>query len=102
MLLYKNLYHNQLYQTIFLRLCLDGIAGLKFLSQGKWRDCLAIIQAHFAFYAHLPQLIKRRNETHIYKIRKAALIYNASILWQHFIKGRKTYSEIDKIWRSNP
>ena len=50
LMLTKNLPKSSLFQIIFIRLVLDGIAGIKFLTQGKISHCIAIIKAHFSFY----------------------------------------------------
>ncbi|WP_053977178.1 glycosyltransferase family 2 protein [Mangrovimonas xylaniphaga] len=72
---------------VFTRLVLDGIAALKFLFELKFKHILSILKAHFSYYAHLPQLIKQRNQItqqkHYYKY--------TSILTRYYIKGQKTY-----------
>ena len=46
----KNLPHFSALGVIFLRLLLDGLAGIQFLLAGKPKHTFAIIRAHFAFY----------------------------------------------------
>jgi len=46
---------------LFIRLALDGIAGIKFLLEFKPRHTIAILHAHFSFYFHLGILISQRN-----------------------------------------
>ena len=46
LMLTKNLPDKQLFPLLFLRLCLDGLAGIQFIFKGKWTHCLAIIKAH--------------------------------------------------------
>ena len=48
------------FRQIFGRLLLDGLAGLRFLSQGELRQTLAIVKAHWHFFAKIPQLYQRR------------------------------------------
>lgn len=52
-LLFKNLPLFRFILVLLARLILDGIAGLKFIFEGKAKHCLAIIHAHFGFYAYL-------------------------------------------------
>ena len=63
--------------TIFLRLILDGISGIKLLLGGSFADFWAVIKAHFAFYAILPKL--KRNAP-----KQVSLIYQKSIVWEYF------------------
>lgn len=93
-MLYKNWpADGWLWPKIILRLVLDGLSSLLFLKVGQWRDVGAIIQAHGAFYSHLPQLIRQRsllkkqqtNEVHLYA---------RSIVWQYFGKGKKRFREM--------
>ncbi|MGB1218116.1 MAG: glycosyltransferase family 2 protein, partial [Saprospiraceae bacterium] len=46
----KNEKPNRYFSLIFWRLILDGVAGFRFLSQGKFKHVQAIIQAHWSFF----------------------------------------------------
>lgn len=59
-MLYKNWPENGLYITIFIRLVLDGIASLGYLTKGQFGDFFAVIKAHFAFYASIKALKLKR------------------------------------------
>nr|WP_321247277.1 glycosyltransferase family 2 protein [uncultured Psychroserpens sp.] len=76
-----------LFGIIFIRLTLDGIAGLKFLLSLKFAHCIAVLKAHFSFYMHLPRLLKERK-----RIPKKKNYYQTtSIVWSYFIKKRTHY-----------
>ncbi|WP_460218601.1 glycosyltransferase family 2 protein [Psychroserpens sp. MEBiC05023] len=79
--------HGFVFGIIFIRLILDGIAGLKFLLSFKPSHTIAIIKAHFCFYAHLPKLLKQRHhlpqKKNYYKMR--------SIVWSYYIRKRSRY-----------
>ena len=77
---------------IFIRMVLDGVAGLKFISEGKFSHCWAIIKAHFSFYSRIPSILLNRKKTK--KISKN-LMYSKSILVEYFIKKNKTYSNLN-------
>ncbi|MFN3487975.1 MAG: glycosyltransferase family 2 protein [Emticicia sp.] len=81
-MLYKNLPSEKLFSTIFLRLVLDGISGIKLLVDGSLSDFLAVIKAHFAFYAMIPKL-ERKTPKNVSKI------YQKSIVWEYFVKKQK-------------
>ena len=80
--LVKNAPGNYLW-LIFQRLILDGIAGVKFLLEGKPLHTFAILKAHFSFYAHFTKMQHKRKQipakrTDYYQVK--------SIVWNHFIK----------------
>ena len=77
---------------IFIRMVLDGVAGIKFLSEGKFSHCWAIIKAHFSFYSRIPSVLLNRKKT--IKISNS-LMYSKSILVEYFIKKNKTYSNLN-------
>ncbi len=88
-MLTKNVPFKTLFQILFLRLCLDGIAGIQFLFQGKLNHCFAIIKAHLAFYAHFNHYYKKRNSTqknNYFKIK--------SIVFAYFLNNGKMFDEI--------
>lgn len=95
-MLYKNLPTGHIFLTIFIRLVLDGLSGVRSLAAGNWRDTLAILRAHFAFYGWIPFLRKQRRAlAHLRTNRIThAQIYPRSIIWQYFVKGKKTFREL--------
>ena len=74
---------------LFQRLVLDGIAGVKFLFEGKPIHTWAIIKAHFSFYVHFSKMLKKRK-----KIPNKQLNYYAtkSIVWNYFVNGKKKFT----------
>lgn len=88
LMMLKNLPKNQLFHVLFIRLILDGIAGIHFLFQGKFKHLLAIIKAHFAFYYLLPSSYKKREPF------QAEIYYKTkSIIFQYYIKGGKIFDK---------
>jgi GT2 family glycosyltransferase len=86
-MLLKNLPEEKLFYTMFLRMCLDGIAAIHLTTQGKLWAIPTIFKAHFYFYRHYFSLLDKRQQvqqrvvTHIHKE-----IYNKSIVYKHFVK----------------
>lgn len=88
---------------IFVRLVLDGIAGLRFLTQGQWKHIGAILRAHWAFFGRIPKYGKKRKSL---RQRIAQVAYNGdlhyqeagyykgSIIWAHFAQGKKRFEEL--------
>ncbi|MFC5409901.1 glycosyltransferase family 2 protein [Larkinella bovis] len=97
-MLYKNLPTGHVFLNILIRLVLDGLSGGRLLVSGHWRDTLAILRAHFAFYSWLPFLRQQRNA--LAELRNNRIthpqIYPHSIIWQYFAKGRKTFRDLRK------
>jgi len=76
---------------ILFRLILDGIAGAKFISEGKLSHCFAIVKAHFSFYSRIPVvLIKRRRTRKI----ESSIKYKKSILIQYYLLKNKKFSQL--------
>lgn len=75
---------------VFTRLLLDGIAGIRFILQGRFLHFWAIIQAHFSFYYHIPTLLKKRK----YQKIKQSYTSLTSIVYAYFIKKKKSFSEL--------
>ncbi|MFH1120409.1 MAG: glycosyltransferase family 2 protein [Bacteroidota bacterium] len=92
-LLYKNLPSDQLLPVFASRLILDGIAAFKFLVDGGFSDFWAVIRAHMSFYRRFPvHRLKRQAINH----RKVSCIYNGNIVVDHFLRGKKKYTEISQ------
>ncbi|OYT15594.1 MAG: dTDP-Rha--alpha-D-GlcNAc-pyrophosphate polyprenol alpha-3-L-rhamnosyltransferase [Bacteroidetes bacterium 4572_77] len=90
-LLYKNLEKKNVFWVFMWRLILDGVAGLKFLLDGNWKDTLAIIKAHSHFYGNLAQLkIKRKKIVQ----KPVSQIYHRNIVFEHFVKHIKTFNKL--------
>lgn len=86
LMLVKNLPKNKLISIIFIRLCLDGLAGIQFIIKGKFSHCFAILKAHFSFYCLLSKNLKKRN-TH----QNKQYYHTKSIVYNYFIKGIKFF-----------
>lgn len=94
-LLFKNLPDSYLYRTIFARMVLDGLAFFHFIVAGKMNHARAILRAHSAFYKSLNQLRAKRKltkQTHQMKSLKG--VYNASIVFEFYLKSIKLFKEL--------
>ncbi len=84
--LLKNLPTKSVFFIIFIRLILDGIAGVKFIFEGKFAHTFAIIKAHFSFYANVFKFISKRQN-----LNQLNNYYNLkSVVWYYFILNKKT------------
>ena len=89
LMLTKNLPKKELYKVLFIRMILDGSAGIQFLLKGKINHFWAIIKAHVAFYSLYSSHFKKREgfQTEKYYTVK-------SIVYLYFIKNIKTFKTI--------
>lgn len=89
LMLVKNVPKNNLFTVLFIRLILDGIAGLQFLFKGKPKHFWAVLRAHFSFYNLLPKFSKKRVKI----VRKK--YYNVtSIVYEYYVKKLKIYKNL--------
>jgi len=92
----KNASPRFLFFKIIYRMILDGVAAFKFLAEGHGSHFIAVIKAHFSFYACLPSTLKKRDEMRLMCGFKDATtgVYTENIVFTHFVKGVKNYSEL--------
>ena len=82
----KNLPKAQLFPALLIRLILDGVAGLRFLLQGKPKHLWAILEAHFYFYSHIFKFLGKREGIQSKKYYKIN-----SIVYRYFLKNGKVF-----------
>jgi GT2 family glycosyltransferase len=89
LMLTKNLPQNTLFQVLFIRMILDGVAGVKFVFSGQFVHCLAIIRAHFSFYRLFFKNYKKRG-------KKQTEIYfkTISIVYGYYVKAGTIFADI--------
>ncbi len=92
-LLYKNLPKGKFYQTLFIRMLLDGVAALQFLATGQFRSFAKVMAAHRDFYKSLKKLGQKRKELLAKATTfKHAEIYRGSIIVDFFIFKKRKFS----------
>lgn len=89
LMLTKNLPKPALINILLLRLMLDGLAGLQFLFKGQAAHCLAILRAHFSFYAVFWKTLKKRNPPQFQNYYAVK-----SIVYRYFIKKTHTFKRL--------
>ncbi|MBP9793153.1 MAG: glycosyltransferase family 2 protein [Flavobacterium sp.] len=88
LMLVKNIPDHQLIPILFIRLVLDGVAGIQFLLKGKWKHFWAILQAHFSFYSLFKNAYKKRG-----LIQKDTYYSVKSIVYDYFIQRKTTFEK---------
>ena len=92
-MLYKNLPFYQLLWKLPLRFLLDAISAWKNIFAGQLPYFKAVVQAHFAF-TYWVIFHKKEKTIKSPTTKKLNGWYKGSIVWDHFIAGKKTFKEI--------
>ncbi len=88
LVLLKNKKGFSVWWLLFVRLLLDGLAALVFLFQGKTSHFIAIIKAHFSFYALIPTFLKKRK-----KYASIVKYYSIkSVVWMYYMNKKRTFN----------
>jgi GT2 family glycosyltransferase len=91
----KNYRSGNLFIKICWRLCLDGLASVKFLFSFQFGHIFAVAKAHFNFYAKLGSMLKKRKALGKNLNINNEGTYDGGIVWQAFAKGNKIYSDLE-------
>lgn len=92
-ILQKNLPIGDAYSRIFIRMCLDFVAWIHFLLQGKTDFAFAINKAHFHFLKGLSANARKRTVKQI-SFQKHVGQYPSSIVYAYFIKKIRFFSQL--------
>ncbi|MBK9254402.1 MAG: bifunctional riboflavin kinase/FAD synthetase [Saprospiraceae bacterium] len=95
---------NESFETILwsfpIRLILDGLAGIKFILQGKFSSTIAIVKAHWNIFSNFGQIMKSKSDTDqiVHKNRvdypNQKGKYKGLIIWDYFVKGKRNFSSL--------
>lgn len=95
--LFVNLPSNRRAFVIASRLFLDGVWAIKALISRDFQDIFAIIRGHWAFFAKLGHWNKKRKAIYGNSLPDSMPVagyWPKSIVWAHFVKGKKKFSEL--------
>ena len=84
----KNLPAGKLFPVLFVRLCMDGLAGARFFFRGDFPHFWAVLKSHYWFYRKLSYFLDKRQGKkykNYYKIK--------SIVYLYFIKKQMIFDE---------
>lgn len=95
-MLHKNLPTKNLWTTIFLRLCLDGVAGIVYLLKAQPTFTWAVFKAHLSFYFTRDKKTIRSQWNHLNFLNPMNTTgwYPHSIVWNYYVKGKKIFRKI--------
>jgi GT2 family glycosyltransferase len=89
-ILLKNAPKEKILLLIFLRLILDGLAGIRFLLQLKPLHTAAVLRAHFNFYLSFVKIWRKRENLS----EKTKYYGVSSVVWAYYIKGIRTFKSL--------
>jgi hypothetical protein len=91
-MLIKNLPEKDLYKRLFIRLLLDGLAGVYYVFSLNFSSVWAIIRAHFSFYLFYRSMINKRTLNN-----KSANYYHIkNIVIKYFFQKKLNFSDFNK------
>lgn len=87
-----------LFFKIKYRLFLDGIAAIKFLTDGEPGHLIAVLKAHFAYYAWLPRILRKRKLAKKHPKFKFTIskVYSGNIVLDFFVRKKKVFSDLNQ------
>ena len=91
----KNMRVGEAFWKIWCRFFLDAVSAIKSLFAGEATYFIAIIKAHFAFLYWL--FFVKRKRSFLYDNKRKLMGYlRGSVVWAHFVGGKKRFDEIVK------
>jgi len=94
-LLFKNLPERKFSRILFIRKILDGLAAIFFLMKGDLKNFIAVWKAHRHAVRERTSLIEKRARVRSLGNRDPEnLILNKSIVYEFYVKRKKTYNNI--------
>ena len=95
-MLYKNLSDTELSHVMRMRRFLDYLAAFETLVLNRnWGDFKAIFKARRAFKAWKHEFDEDRRKIQASRVKEEIpQVYNLSIIWQYYAKGKKLFSQL--------
>ena len=90
-MLYKNLPAKRLHCVLSFRMLLDGVAALKFLTEGHLGEYRAVRKAHKEYRAWKPKLKEKRKRINPHEVGE---VYRRPLLIEYFLLGKKRFSDL--------
>ena len=81
--------------VITIRIWMDLLALIRFLSEGKRKDAWAVSRAHQNFVLSLFKPSKKNKKLNVPKKYPLKGIYKGSLVWAFFVKKKRHFTELD-------
>ncbi|HAD97109.1 MAG TPA: dTDP-Rha--alpha-D-GlcNAc-pyrophosphate polyprenol alpha-3-L-rhamnosyltransferase [Cryomorphaceae bacterium] len=93
-MLYLNLPGFEGFSKILQRLVLDGVAGIKFMLEGKFPHVWSILRAHFSFYSRFNALSRKRINRPARPLKDLPGVYKHSVVKAFYLGGKKRFGDL--------
>lgn len=90
----KNDHRGGWFLILLLRMVLDGIAGIRFLLKGEFAHFISVLKAHSSFYAHLFEMLRKRQEVKRFSLKVDTSSRPFSIAYQYFVRKTRYYKDL--------
>jgi len=94
MIMFLNLPSGEAFAKIMARLVLDGVAGIKFIFEGKFVHTLAIVKAHFHFYVRFNDMMRQKVGQPTKPLKQLDGVYKKSVVRAYYLSRKKKFSEL--------
>lgn len=100
MTIWKHASSSWLWKRFFLRLCLDGVAGVYAALKGNFGDLLAIIRAHFHFYSRWGEVHRKRHQLEKSRTvrHEPAVMSRNLVIADYFLRGKRRFRDLNLTW----
>lgn len=86
-----------LFFKLFNRMILDGLAAVRFLVRGEFRNFSSVFNAHMAMYYRMRILLNQRKEIQGKSTKfNSTGLYKANILWAYSFKGITKFKDLNQ------
>lgn len=93
----KNYRGANLFFKLIRRMTLDGLAAIRFITEGKIPFFLSVLKAHYSFYRNIGKLMKKRKfEESMANQPNLSGLYRGSIIKHFFIRKKHHFGDLDK------
>lgn len=94
-ILVKNYHDGSLWWLLLRRMLLDGIAGIRFLSEGKLSYTRAVLRAHGSFYRQYRTMCRKRETLSINRTPNRCGWYKRSIIYDYYFLKKDRFNKLD-------
>lgn len=93
-IMFLNLPSGEAFAKIMARLLLDGVAGIKFILEGKFSHTAAILKAHFHFYSRFNALARKKIGQPVKSLKHLEGVYKGSVVKAFYLGKKKTFKDL--------
>jgi GT2 family glycosyltransferase len=92
-MLYKNRSGFERCYILSIRFALDAVSAWKNILSGQQSYFIAVMKSHFAF---IGWWVSHQKKSVFPSVRSGKIqgLFNGNVVWEHFIRGKKTFAEI--------